>query len=68
MRNWSAEEQTMIDLMELSGYGVSTYTNMDYFIVQLFKPYHAPMPFRADTEHEALRKAFKIWSTHNGKD
>jgi len=63
---WSAEEQTMIDVMELNGYGVGTDTNMDYHIVQLFEPKtNRPVTFRADTTYEALRKAFNYWTKHN---
>jgi hypothetical protein len=63
---WSAEEQTMVDLIELSGYGVLTTSHMDYYIVQLFEPNNfKPLTFRADTEYEAIRKAFNTWSKRN---
>jgi hypothetical protein len=65
MRNWSAEEQTMMDLIELGGYDVLISNRADYYVVQLFKPDYAPATFKADTEHEALRKAFNVWSSTN---
>jgi hypothetical protein len=66
MSAWSAEEQTMVDLVELSGYSVLTTAHMDYHIVQLFEPKtNRPVTFRADTEYEAIRKAFKFWDKRN---
>jgi hypothetical protein len=63
---WSAEEQTMVDLMELNGYRVVPDTNMDYHIVQLIDPKtKRPVTFRADTAYEAIRKAFTYWTKHN---
>jgi hypothetical protein len=63
---WSAEEQTMVDLMELNGYSVLTNTHMDYHIVQLIDPKtKRPVTFRADTKYEAIRKAFTYWTKHN---
>jgi hypothetical protein len=60
---WSAEEQTMIDLMKLAGYGVVPHLHREYSIVQLFEPKSdRPITFRADTEYEAIRKAFTFWS------
>jgi hypothetical protein len=62
---WSAEEQTMVDLIELNGYSVLISNRADYYVVHLFKPDYAPATFNADTEHEALRKAFNSWSKNN---
>lgn len=65
MNTWSAEEQTMVDVMKLAGYGVGTdyNANMDYCVVQLFEPKsNRPITFRADTEYEAIRNAFTFWS------
>ena len=63
---WSAEEQTMVDLMELNGYSVLTNTHMDYHIVQLIdSKTKRPVTFRADTKYEAIRKAFTYWTKHN---
>ena len=62
---WSAEEQTMIDLMELRGFGVIPNINRDHTTIQLYTPDNgaqAPLVFRADTEYEAIRKVFKFWS------
>jgi hypothetical protein len=64
---WSAEEQTMVDLIELNGYDVLTVAHTDYHITQLFEPNSSrPITFRADTEYEAIRKAFTYWTKHNG--
>ena len=66
MSAWSAEEQTMVDLIELSGYGVLTTAHKDYSVVQIFEPKtNRPVTFRADTEYEAIRKAFNTWSKRN---
>jgi hypothetical protein len=60
---WSAEERTMVDLIELNGYDLLTVAHTDYHIAQLFEPNSSrPITFRADTEYEALRKAFTFWS------
>lgn len=67
MSTWSAEEQTMVDVMKLAGYGVGTNFHKDYSVVQLFEPKtNRPLTFRADTEYEALRNAFKFWNKQNG--
>ena len=53
----------MVDLIELNGYDVLTVAHTDYHITQLFEPKtNRPITFRADTEYEALRKAFTFWS------
>jgi len=63
---WSAEEQTMVDLMELRGFGIGADINRDYTIIHLYTPDNShPLMFRADTEYEAIRKVFKFVS--NGK-
>ena len=64
---WSAEEQTMIDMMKLAGYGVGEDINREYTIIHLYTPDNdRPLLFRADTEYEAIRKAFKFFS--DGKE
>jgi hypothetical protein len=63
---WSAEEQTMVDLIELNGYGVLTTAHKEYNIVQIFEPKtNRPVTFRADTKYEAIRKAFTYWTKNN---
>ena len=66
MRNWSAEEQTMIDLMSLNGYAVNADINKEYTRINLCHlPETASYQFTADTEYEAIRKAFNFWTKHN---
>jgi hypothetical protein len=66
MRNWSAEEQTMVDLMELNGCAIEADITRDYTRICLKKPpMLPPFQFTADTAHEALRKAFNYWTKHN---
>ena len=64
---WSAEEQTMIDLMELSGLRVNADINSEY--TDIFLQYQDgeenKFRFRADTPYEAIRKAFNTWSKRN---
>lgn len=64
--SWSAEEQTMVDLMGLSGFDVEADINKEYTDVYL-RPTNTAVGnrFRADTEYEALRKAFTYWTKHN---
>jgi hypothetical protein len=66
---WSDEEQTMVDLMKLAGYGVVPHLHRDYSIVQLFEPNsQRPLTFRDDTEYGVIRKAFSFWTNHNAKN
>ena len=65
MREWSAEEQTMIDLMALNGFFIFIDSTSDFYVPKLYKPNHTSLPFKADTEYEALRKAFNYWAKHN---
>ena len=59
----SLEEQTMVDVMKLAGYNVGFDRHRNYNIVQLFEPKsNRPITFRADTEYEAIRKAFAFWN------
>jgi hypothetical protein len=64
---WSAEEQTMVDLMELSGYGVYADINKEYTRLNLQPkpPLTSSYQFTADTTYEALRKAFNFWNRQN---
>ena len=67
MREWSAEEQTMIDLMELGGCALHfSQDKYDAYSVQVW-PKISLHSFNAtaDTEYEAIRKAFNIWSKRN---
>jgi hypothetical protein len=63
---WSAEEQTMVDLMELAGYRVSADINKEYTVVHLDLTHiRKSLSFKADTEYEAIRKCFTTWSEHH---
>lgn len=62
---WSAEEQAMIDLMELSGYKVGADIDRNCTVVALFSANTPDTMFKADTEYEAIRKAFNYWTKHN---
>ena len=64
---WSAEEQTMVDLMELNGYAVNADINKEYTRISVYAPNKLPFDFMADTEYEAIRKAFNYWSKHNAE-
>ena len=64
---WSAEEQTMIDLMEIKGFGVVPDINEEYTIIQLYTPDNShPLMFRDDTEYGAIRKVFKFVTDGKG--
>ena len=64
---WSAEEQTMVDLMELRGFGIMPVINREFTVINVYTPHNSqPLLFRADTEHEAIRKAFKFVSDGKG--
>ena len=67
---WSAEEQTMVDLIKLAGYGVEPEINKDYVAIHIYLPTTGgPLVYKADTEYEAIRKAFNSWNRyHNGKN
>jgi hypothetical protein len=65
VREWSAEEQTMIDLMDLNGWAVSASIDKERTDVVLFHSTKNYFTFRADTAYEALRKAFNYWAKHN---
>ena len=63
---WSAEEQTMVDLMELNGCKLDVDTTRDFCRIALHYPNLShPLYFNSDTEYETLRKAFNSWSKHN---
>ena len=59
--------QTMIDLMELGGYGVHADINKEYkrLNLQPKPPLTSSYQVTADTAYEALRKAFNYWTKHN---
>jgi hypothetical protein len=65
VREWSAEEQTMIDLMDLNGWAVSASIDKERTDVVLFHSTKNYFTFRADTAYEAIRKAFTFWSSNN---
>jgi hypothetical protein len=64
---WSAEEQAMVDLIELNGYSVHADINKEYTRINLQPnpPQTSSYQFTADTAYEAIRKAFTFWSKHN---
>ena len=62
---WSAEEQTMVDLMELSGCFISPDINKECADIYLYNGTTEGRRFRADTAYEALRKTFNYWTKHN---
>ena len=64
---WSVEEQTMIDLMEIKGFGVGADINREYTIIHLYTPGNDhPLLFRDDTEYGAIRKAFNHFTEGKG--
>jgi hypothetical protein len=65
---WSAEEQTMIDLMKLAGFGVVPNINREHTTIQLYTPdgNTTPLVFRDDTEYGAIRKVFKFVTDGKG--
>ena len=59
---WSKEEQAMVDMMVISGYGVIPDINREYTDIYLTPPNETlGWRCRADTEYEAIRKAFSLW-------
>jgi hypothetical protein len=62
---WSAEEQTMIDMMKLNGWMIGADIEEECTSVALFHTDKGHFVFKADTEYEAIRKAFKYWSKRN---
>ena len=65
---WSVEEQTMIDLMALNGCHISPNINREYTIIHLHDGTTGGSRFTADTEYEAIRKAFNYWTKHNAEN
>jgi len=57
----------MVDLIELNGYSVHADINKEYTRINLQPnpPLTSSYQFTADTEYEAIRKAFTFWSKHN---
>jgi hypothetical protein len=64
---WSAEEQTMVDLMKLAGYGVVPDINEEDTIIHLINPNGKSLYFRDCTEYGAIRKCFNAWTTHHAQ-
>jgi hypothetical protein len=63
---WSAEEQTMIDLILLNGCKLDIDITQEYCRIALHHPeYEHPLYFNSDTEYESVRKCFKFWSNSN---
>lgn len=59
---WSADEQAMVDMMEIAGCAVVLDANNDCCFVHVHRP-DAPLPniHMADTQYEVIRKAFTAW-------
>ena len=55
----------MVDLIELNGFKVDVRTDKDCAVACLFSPKTPDRMFKADTEYEAIRKAFNFWSKNN---
>jgi hypothetical protein len=62
---WSAEEQTMIDVMKLNNWMVGADIEKECTSVAIFHTDKGHFVFKADTEYEAIRKAFNYWNKHN---
>ena len=60
----------MIDLMNITGCEIVSDINREYATIHVHLPYiGSSLMYKADTEYEALRKAFNSWNRyHNGKD
>jgi hypothetical protein len=66
---WNAEEQTMVDLILLNGFEFDADITKEYTRISLKKPpMTATYQFTADTEYEAIRKAFNFWNKNNAKN
>jgi len=65
MKEWSAEEQTMIDLMALNGHRIKPDINREYTNIYLYNNTPVGRRFTADTKYEAIRKAFNYWTKYN---
>jgi len=66
---WSAEEQTMIDVMEIKGYRVSADINKESTTIHIHSPDGMEIRTIKDTEYEAIRVAFNRWNkVKNAKD
>lgn len=64
---WSAEEQTMIDLIEIKGCAIVPKIAEEYTVIQLYFPDNdTPLLFRDDTEYGAIRKVFKYVTDGKG--
>jgi hypothetical protein len=57
---WNAEQQAMIDLMEIKGFGIVPDINEEYTLIKVYTPDGniVPLMFKDDTEYGALRKVF----------
>ena len=64
---WSDEEQAMVDLIKLAGYGVVPIINREFTVINLYTPDNSqPLLFRDDTEYGAIRKVFKFVTDGKG--
>lgn len=64
---WSAEEQTMIDVMKLNDWMFGADIEKEYTDIAIWHEDKGRFVFRADTEYGALRKCFNFWSKHNAQ-
>ena len=62
---WSVEEQTMVDLMALTGCAISPDINREYTNIFFYDGSNIARKFTADTEYEAIRKCFSYWEKNN---
>jgi len=64
---WSAEEQTMVDIIKMRGLGLGFDVNREYVIVHLHTPDNSqPLLFRDDTKYGAIRKVFNFVTEGKG--
>lgn len=63
---WNAEEQTMIDLMKLNDWMIGSAIEEKFTSVAIWHKDKGHFGFKADTEYEAIRKAFNFWTKNNG--
>lgn len=62
---WSVEEQTMIDLMALTGHYINADINKEYTDIYLYDGTTEGYRFRECTEYGAIRKCFAYWEKNH---
>ena len=65
---WSVEEQTMIDMLEIRGCAIVPKITKEYTLIQLYLPdgNDRPLIFKDDTEYGAIRKVFQYVTEGKG--